>query len=180
MLFLCKISWNYDSDILWVWSGHSTVEWYGEIINHKEDVNFSVSNFDKMFGIQDDKFLTFLFLIIKYYIFVSKFQNKKPNFANLLNFIKNIRETECNIANKSNKLPIYFKICRFDLLTFFFLILLYTHRYILHEFFLDGTWLVHACDFMINFHFVASAIVCVCVGGGYVGMCGGVVGCMSL
>ena len=37
-----------------------------KIINHKEDVNFSVSNFDKMFGIQDDKFLTFLFLIIKY------------------------------------------------------------------------------------------------------------------
>ena len=30
-----------------------------KIINHKEDVNFSVSNFDKMFGIQDDKFLTF-------------------------------------------------------------------------------------------------------------------------
>ena len=27
----------------------------------KEDVNFSVSNFDKMFGIQDDKFLTFFF-----------------------------------------------------------------------------------------------------------------------
>ena len=86
-----------------------------EIINHKEDVNFSVSNFDKMFGIQDDKFLTFLCLIIKYYIFVSKFQNKKPNFVNLLNFIKNIRETEYNIANRRNKLPIHFKKWRFDL-----------------------------------------------------------------
>ena len=29
LLFLCKISWNYGSCILWVWSGHSTVEWYG-------------------------------------------------------------------------------------------------------------------------------------------------------
>ena len=86
-----------------------------EIINRKEDVNFSVSNFDKMFGIQDDKFLTFLFLIIKYYIFVSKFQNKKPNFVNLLNFIRNIRETEYNIANRRNKLPIHFKKWRFDL-----------------------------------------------------------------
>ena len=57
-----------------------------EIINHKEDVNFSVSNFDKMFGIQDDKFLTFLFLIIKYYIFVSKFQNKKAKFCQLIDF----------------------------------------------------------------------------------------------
>ena len=77
----------------------------GKIINHKEDVNFSVSNFDKMFGIQDDKFLTFLFLIIKYYIFVSKFPNKKPYFVNLLTFIKNIRETECNIANRGKNFP---------------------------------------------------------------------------
>ena len=32
-----------------------------DTINHKEDVNLSVSNFDKMFWIQDDKLLTFLF-----------------------------------------------------------------------------------------------------------------------
>ena len=48
------------------------------------------------------------FLITKYYIFVSKFQNKKPNFVNLLSF------TEYNIANRRNKLPIHFKKCRFD------------------------------------------------------------------
>ena len=86
-----------------------------KIINHREDVNFSVSTIDKMFRIHDDKFLTFSFLITKYYSFVSKFQNKKPDFVNLLNLIKNIRETKYNIANRRNKLPIHFKKWRFDL-----------------------------------------------------------------
>ena len=107
-----------------------------KIINHKKDVNFSVCNFDKMFGIQDDKFLTFLFLIIKYYIFVSKLQNKEPNFVNLLTFIKNIRETEYNITNRRNKLPIHFKKMEVWFINLFFM-----HFVVSTQVYL--TWVLH-------------------------------------
>jgi len=86
-----------------------------KIINDKEDANFTITNFEKMFGIQDDKFLTFVFLCMKYYIYVSKFKNTKPNFISLLSFIKTIRKTEYNIANRRDKLSLHFRKWRFDL-----------------------------------------------------------------
>jgi hypothetical protein len=85
------------------------------IIRNKCDINFSVSTFDMIFGIPDDKFLTYLFLCVKYYLYVCKFQNKKPNFTRLLVFIKNNRETEYFIAKKRGKLSLHFKKWRFDL-----------------------------------------------------------------
>ena len=36
-----------------------------ELIRDKHDSNFTISTFDKMFGIQDDKFLPYLFLCMK-------------------------------------------------------------------------------------------------------------------
>merc|ERR1712002_153853 len=38
------------------------------IINQKQNSNITVSLFEKMFGIQSDNFLTFIFLALKYYI----------------------------------------------------------------------------------------------------------------
>ena len=85
------------------------------IIKSKEDIDFSVSAFEKVFGIQDDKFLTYLFLCLKYYLYICKFQNKIPNFAHFLNFLKQNRETEYFIAKRHDKLTIHFKKWRFEL-----------------------------------------------------------------
>ena len=85
------------------------------IIKSKEDIDFSVSAFEKVFGIQDDKFLTYLFVCLKYYLYISKFQNKIPNFAHFLNFLKQNRETEYFIAKRHDKLTIHFKKWRFEL-----------------------------------------------------------------
>ena len=44
-----------------------------KIIKDKYDVDFTVSNFDKIFGVFGDKFLTYLFLCLKYHIHSCKF-----------------------------------------------------------------------------------------------------------
>ena len=85
-----------------------------KIIQDKHDIDFSITNFDKMFGIHDDNFLTYIFLCVKYYIYVCKFQNKKPNFTSLKVFIKGNRGTEYLIAKKRGKLSAHFKKWRFD------------------------------------------------------------------
>ena len=86
-----------------------------ELIRDKHDSSFTISSFDKIFGFQDDKFLTYLFLCMKYYLYVYKFQSKRPNFTNLIVFIKNKRDTEYYIAKKHDKLSLHFKKWRFDL-----------------------------------------------------------------
>ena len=86
-----------------------------ELIRDKHDSNFTISSFDQIFGIQDDKFLTYLFLCMKYYLYVCKFQSKRPNFTNLIVFIKNSRDTKYYIAKKYDKLSLHFKKWRFDL-----------------------------------------------------------------
>ena len=61
-----------------------------------------------MFGIIGDKFLTHLFLSLKYFIFVCRFQKKKTTFIGFKAHIKFNRETEYFIAkNKGNCLPIF-------------------------------------------------------------------------
>ena len=86
-----------------------------KIVRNKHDINFASSPFEKMFGIQGAKFITYLFLCVKYFLYVCKFQNKIPDFTNFVNFLKNNRETEYNIAKRNDKLSIHFKKWRFDL-----------------------------------------------------------------
>ena len=86
-----------------------------KIIQDKEDTSFSISNFEKMFGIYKDNFLTYLFLCVKYYIYVCKFQNKKATFVGYTWFLKNKRDTEYYIAKRKGKLSQHFKKWRFDL-----------------------------------------------------------------
>ena len=76
--------------------------------------SFSISNFEKMFGVFKDKFLSYLFLCIQYYIYVCKFQNKKPNVISCKTFIKTKRHSEYLIAKKKGKLSAHFKKWRFD------------------------------------------------------------------
>ena len=84
------------------------------IIQNKEDINFTISTFDKIFGVYKDKFLTYLCLCIKYYIYVCKFQNKNPNVNSCINFILANRDTEYYIAKQKDKLSVHFKKWRFD------------------------------------------------------------------
>ena len=85
-----------------------------QIIRDKHNIDFCISSFDNIFGIQDDKFITHLFLCVKYYLYLCKFQNKFPSFSHFLNFIKNNRETEYYIAKKHDKLSLHYKKWRFD------------------------------------------------------------------
>ena len=87
-----------------------------KIIQDKHDINFSISNFDKIFGVFPDKFITYLFLCAKYHIYSCKFQNKKPNFVSFKVFVKGNRETEHFIARKKDKLSAHYKKWRFDFL----------------------------------------------------------------
>ena len=85
-----------------------------KIIKDKHDVDFTTSNFDKIFGAFGDKFLTYLFLCLKYHIYSCKFQNKRPTFYGVKN-VKNNRECEYVIAKKRDKLSFHFKRWRFEL-----------------------------------------------------------------
>ena len=84
------------------------------IIRDKHDTGFSISYFDMIFGIQDDRFITYLFLCLKYFLYLCKFQNKIPNFAHFINFVKSNRETEYFIAKRRDKLSNHYKKWRFD------------------------------------------------------------------
>ena len=48
-----------------------------QIIHLKEDPDFVLNNKKKMFGVSSDKFLTYLILSLKYFIYRCKFQNTK-------------------------------------------------------------------------------------------------------
>ena len=85
-----------------------------KIIKDKHDINFSISNFEKMFGVFKDNFITHLFLCVKYYIYVCKFRGTKPTFIGYITYIKSNRETEYYIAKKRGKLSNHFKKWRFD------------------------------------------------------------------
>ena len=94
-----------------IWEGLVTV------IKNNYDIDFSISSFDKIFGIQDDNFLTYLILCVKYYLYLCKFQDKIPNFTNFIIFIKSNRENEYYIAKKKKrgKLSFHYKKWRFDI-----------------------------------------------------------------
>jgi len=58
-----------------------------QIIHLKEDPDFALNNFVKMFGVSSNKFLTYLFVSLKYFVYVCKYQNTKPNFNSFKTYI---------------------------------------------------------------------------------------------
>ena len=68
-----------------------------------------------MFGFDNDKFLTFLFLLLKYYIYICKFQNKVPSFEGYKTYTVSNKDLEYMIAKKNNKLALHFKKWKFKL-----------------------------------------------------------------
>ena len=85
------------------------------MINTKDKVNIQPTVFQKMFGMQDDQFLTYIFLLLKYYLYVCKFQGNSPVTEGLLALLKSNKDLEYFIAKKKNKLPLHFKKWRFDI-----------------------------------------------------------------
>jgi hypothetical protein len=73
------------------------------------DSNLKLTNYEKIFGISNSSFVTYITLCTKYYIYRCKFQDKKPNILGLKGFIKLQRETEYHIAKKKDKLSLHYK-----------------------------------------------------------------------
>ena len=86
-----------------------------KIINQKTKKNMVVSMFEKMFGLAQDKFLTYLFLLLKYYIYICKFQSKMPNLQGFKAYTKIHKDVEYRIAKKNNKLTSHYHKWKFDL-----------------------------------------------------------------
>ena len=116
IVIFVKITQNQSFIFLWMWI--YVIPIWDELlkfVHDKHDIDFSLSNFAKIFGIYQDSVLTYLFLCVKYYIYICKFQNKKPNFISFEVFVKVNRETEHSIARKRDKLSAHYKKWRFDL-----------------------------------------------------------------
>ena len=67
----------------------------------------------KIFGLKDDKFITYIFLIFKYYIYLCKFRGNQPTFQGFKVYLKTCKELEYRIANKKGKLVLHFRKWRF-------------------------------------------------------------------
>ena len=67
-----------------------------------------------MFGSTTDNFVTFLFLLLKYFIYTCKFKGIMPNYIAFKSLVNRQKETEYFLAKKRNKLHIHFKKWKFD------------------------------------------------------------------
>ena len=88
------------------------------VINQKSNKVIHPSLFDKMFGYEQDIFLTYLFLLFKYYIYLCKFQGKSPNFEAFKAYVASSKDVEYQIAKKKHKLVTHFRKWRFFFLFF--------------------------------------------------------------
>ena len=84
------------------------------ILVQKYDSNFNFTHFIKLFGVSSDKFVTYLILLVKYFIFISKFKNNTPNVNAFKPFVQKQKEIEYYLAKNVNKLPVHFRKWRFD------------------------------------------------------------------
>ena len=89
------------------------------VINQKSNKVIHPSLFDKIFGYEQDIFLTYLFLLFKYYIYLCKFQDKSPNFEAFKAYVASSKDVEYRIAKKKHKLVTHFRKWRFELWFFF-------------------------------------------------------------
>ena len=86
-----------------------------DLLLQKYDQNFIFTNFKKLFGVPKDKFVTYLILLVKYYIYICKFKNELPNATAFKSFVKKQKEIEYFLAKKNDKLPVHFRKWRFNL-----------------------------------------------------------------
>ena len=86
-----------------------------QLINDNLHADYTLDNFDLMFGVSDDSLVTFLILCCKFYIYRCKFQEVSPNFVAFKRFLVTKRKTEYCIAYKKGKLSNHFKKWAFDI-----------------------------------------------------------------
>ena len=86
-----------------------------QLINDNLHADYTLDNFDLMFGVSDDSLVTFLILCCKFYIYRCKFQEVSPNFVAFKRFLSTKRKTEYCIAYKKGKLSNNFKKWAFDI-----------------------------------------------------------------
>ena len=67
-----------------------------------------------MFGTPSERFLSYIFLVLKYFIYICKFNDNLPSYAAFKSFVQTQKETEYSLAKKRNKLHIHFKKWSFD------------------------------------------------------------------
>ena len=84
-----------------------------QIIHLKYNPDYILNNFKKMFGVSSDKFLSYMFLSLKYYIYLCKFKKAKPNFDAFK--LKTQKDTEYHLAKKRGKLSFHFRKWKFEL-----------------------------------------------------------------
>ena len=74
----------------------------GNIFNLNTDSDIQLTNFEKIFGIIKNKFLTYIILCTKYFIYRCKFQDKIPHINGLKSFLKSQRAVEYCIAKRKD------------------------------------------------------------------------------
>lgn len=80
-----------------------------DLINDRLHADYNFNTFELMFGISNDKFLSYLFLCCKFYIYRCRFQEVIPSFTAFKNYIVVKRKIEYDIAYKKGKLSNHFK-----------------------------------------------------------------------
>ena len=72
------------------------------LIHLKVDSNFNLTNFEKIFLVPgtSDKFLSYLFLLLKYSIYTCKCKSSLPTELAFRSFVKTHKETEYFLAKK--------------------------------------------------------------------------------
>ena len=56
-----------------------------------------MTNFEKLVGVPTDKFLTYLMLLVKYFVFICKFKDELPNIVAFKSFVKKQKEQKRGI-----------------------------------------------------------------------------------
>ena len=83
---------------------------WDELINDNLHADYTLDNFDLMFGVSDDSLVTFLTLCCKFYIYIGVNFKRCPQTLLLLkDFFLTKRKTEYCIAYKKGKLSNHFK-----------------------------------------------------------------------
>ena len=78
-------------------------------IKDNHDIYFSISNFEKMFGVFKDNFITHLFLCVKYYIHVCKCRGTKPIFIGYTTLSKVIEKLNIILPKRGGNFQITLK-----------------------------------------------------------------------
>ena len=76
-----------------------------QLINDNLHADYTLDNFDLMFGVSDDSLVTFLILCCKFYIYRCKYQEVSPNFVAFKRFLLTKRKQSIVLCIKKGNCP---------------------------------------------------------------------------